>query len=162
MLSRTLPALIDPIRQSQGHGAISLFGLIRAAFAVRGAPRRPLRPSGLSLPHLPNVPPTLPRRGHRTVPLCECAGSRLPRLDIESSPSSLSLSAILDRSWFRGCICSLYAAARWFASPSWLSPEDFVTPASGAVPHETALGVRLDRRTGNLRSRDFHPISVSS
>jgi len=105
MLSRSISALFDPIRQSQGHAATSPSGLIRHAFAVQGAPRRPLRPSGLSLPHFPSVPQTLPRWGRRPAPVA--FGRRYQTSSVRQRvvPHIACLSRLFPTGCcFRGCI----------------------------------------------------------
>jgi hypothetical protein len=52
-----------------------------------GAPRRPTRPSLLSLLCCPHAPPTLHRWVPRALPLCAHAGTRLPRTISESPPT---------------------------------------------------------------------------
>jgi len=123
MLSRSIIAYYDPIRQSRRHAAISRFAAYTPRLRCAGAPRRPTRPSLLSLLCSPHVPSTLRRWVRATLPLCWCRGARLPRDYSESpptsprlcqqSPTGLKISA-LHR--------SRHAAARTFALPSGLAP----------------------------------------
>src|SRR5439155_15076480 len=61
LLSRSIVAYSDPIRRSRRHAAISRPRRLYAAPLLCGAPRRPARPSLLSLPSCPRVPSTLRR-----------------------------------------------------------------------------------------------------
>ena len=81
MLSRSIIAYYDPIRQSRRHAAISRLAAYTPRLRCAGAPRRPMRPSLLSLPCSPHVPSTLRRwvRGGFPVVLPpRCGGCRLP------------------------------------------------------------------------------------
>ncbi len=84
-----------------------------------GAPRRPARPSLLSLRCFPRVPPTLRRWVHPTLPLLH--GKVIPGfLDLSTSrhPQYPSLPAIPDGAKISTLHRSLYATARMFARPS--------------------------------------------
>ena len=59
-----------------------------------GAPRRPARPSRLSLACCPHVPSTLPRWARWSLPLSPASDTRLPRITSESPPTAPSLPAI--------------------------------------------------------------------
>jgi hypothetical protein len=84
MLSRSLIAYYDPMRQSRKHAATSRLCAYTQRLRCAGAPRRPARPSLLSLPCFPCMPSTLPR--WRIVPsrLYSHDASRLPRIITES------------------------------------------------------------------------------
>ena len=88
VLSRSLIAYYDPIRQSRGHAATSRPCRLYAAPSLCGAPRRPARPSLLSLPCFPHVPSTLRRWVRCTLPLYWCRDARLPRVCTESPPTN--------------------------------------------------------------------------
>ncbi len=74
------------------HGPAAYTPRLRCA----GAPRRPARPSLLSLSRCPYVPSTLRRWVRGPVPLCGDRDARLPRAMTESPPTSPSLPAISD------------------------------------------------------------------
>ena len=65
------------------HGPAAYTPRLRCA----GAPRRPVRPSLLSLPRCPYVPSTLRRRVRGPLPLCGDRDARLPRATTESPPT---------------------------------------------------------------------------
>ena len=75
MLSRSIIAYYDPMRQSRRHAAISRLCAYTQRLRCAGAPRRPARPSLLSLPCFPCMPSTLPR--WRIVP-SRCTRTMLP------------------------------------------------------------------------------------
>ncbi len=132
-----------------------------------GAPRRPARPSRLSLPVCPHVPRTLRRWGRRQLPLCPDGGTRLPRVRRGSPPTVLASASHTRRVFVTTRHPSLHAAARAFAQPSGLAPTGEaslprllryrVPPALGAGRHRPPLGGRLDGRTGNLPSPGLPP-----
>ena len=73
VLSRSIFAFYDPIRQSSRHAAISLFAYTQR-LRCAGAPRRPAGPSLLSLLFFPSVPSTLPRgSAASTIPFSQSA-----------------------------------------------------------------------------------------
>ena len=84
-----------------------------------GAPRRPTRPSLLSLPRCPHVPSTIHRWVRPAVPLL-VRGAVPGFLGNKTSrhPRPPSLPAILDRKSISVLHRSRYATARVFASPS--------------------------------------------
>ena len=93
------PSLLTTTPSASLAGTLRLHG--PAAYTQRlrcaGAPRRPARPSLLSLPCLPRVPSTLRRWAHRTLPLC--LGAAMPGfLELLPSrhPRNPSLPAISD------------------------------------------------------------------
>jgi len=95
MLSRSIMAYSDPMRQSRRHAATSLLAYTQR-LRCAGAPRRPAGPSLLSLPCSPRMPSTLPRRP--AVP-SHCAHTAVPGfLDSGSSRHQRrpSLPAIAD------------------------------------------------------------------
>ena len=113
--SRTTTPSVSLAGTRRFHGRAAYTPRLRCA----GAPRRPTRPSLLSLLCCPHVPSTLRRRVRGTVPLCRCRSTRLPRSYSESPPTSLRLCqqsppelkiSALHR--------SRHAAARAFALPS--------------------------------------------
>ena len=130
-----------------------------------GAPRRPTRPSLLSLSCSPPVPPTLPRWGRRHLPLCAGGDTRLPRI-ISASPPTPPVSASHPRrgspceaASFASCCGSRVCPALRAGSDEASAPpsQDRVTPALSTVRHRAVLGVRLDGRTGNLPSSGLSP-----
>jgi hypothetical protein len=66
------------------HGPAAYTPRLRCA----GAPRRPARPSLLSLLCFPHVPPTVRRWGRGADPLCSRPDTRLPRPITESPPTT--------------------------------------------------------------------------
>jgi len=135
-----------------------------------GAPRRPAGPSLLSLAvlsiHAVDPTPVV----HRVLPLYSHGDSRFPRIVTESptTPSRLCQQFPTGH-LFRGCIVLFILRPACLPSPpDWLRHGEttcispcllryIVTPAFGAVRHRTALGVRLDGRTGNLPSSGLSP-----
>jgi hypothetical protein len=86
-----------------------------------GAPRRPARPSRLSLTRSPHVPSTLPRWVRWSLPLSTTSDTRLPRITSESPPTAPSLPAMLDGGPFRGCIVRVrLRPVRLPGPPGWL------------------------------------------
>ena len=148
------------------HGSAAYTPRLRCA----GAPRRPTRPSLLSLPRCPCVPSTLRRWVRGPLPLCRDRDARLPRLITESPPTMARLCQQCPTGFELSALHrSRHAAARMFAQPSGLattrgSPmaciapaEDRVTPAFDGVRRRAPLGVRLKGRTGNLPSSGLAP-----
>ena len=169
VLSRSILAYYDPMRQSRRHAATSLIAYTQR-LRCAGAPRRPAGPSLLLRLCFPCMSPTLPR--WPTVS-SRCTHTAIPgflHLSSESPPQSPSLPAMSDGVvQFRGCIVSfMVQPARLPSPPDWLRRDEvtcssprllrcIVTPASGAARYRTALGVRLDGRTGNLPSSGLSP-----
>ena len=87
VLSRSIIAYYDPIRRPRRHAGISRPCRLYRRLRCAGAPRRPARPSLLSLPRSPYVPSTLRRRVRDPVPLCWDRDTRLPRATTESPPT---------------------------------------------------------------------------
>jgi hypothetical protein len=99
------------------HGVTAYTPGLRCA----GAPRRPARPSRLSLACCPHVPSTLPRWVRWSLPLSSASDPRLPRMPSESPPTAPSLPAILDGGPFRGCIVRVrLRPVRLPGPPGWL------------------------------------------
>ena len=160
----------DPIRQSRRHAATSRPTAYTPRLRCAGAPRRPTRPSLLSLPRCPCAPSTLRRWVRGPLPLCRDRDARLPRLITESPPTTARLCQQYPTGFELSALHrSRHAAARMFAQPSGLattrgSPmaciapaEDRVTPAFDGVRRRAPLGVRLKGRTGNLPSSGLSP-----
>jgi hypothetical protein len=100
------------------HGSAAYTPGLRCA----GAPRRPARPSLLSLACCPHVPPTVPPVGPLAPPVRPgLSDTRLPRITSESPPTSPSLPAIPDGGPFRGCIVRvMLRPVRLPGPPGWL------------------------------------------
>ena len=146
------------------------FTLIRNAFAVRERLGDPRDLPYFRLPYFPYMPSTLPRWStvssrytHTAIPgFLEFLPSRQPQLPASASNSRRGIL-------FRGCIVLFILRPACLPSPpGWLRQDEttcispcllryIVTPAFGAVRHRTALGVRLDGRTGNLPSSGLSP-----
>ena len=170
MLSRSITAYYDPMRQSRRHAATSRLCAYTQRLRCAGTPRRPARPSLLSLPCFPCMPLTLPRG---SIALSRYTRTMLPDF-LELLPSRLpttpvSASYLRRGSPFRGCIVYfMLRPAGLLSPPDWLRRDEvicasprllryIVTPASGVVRHRTTLGVKLDGRTGNLPSSGLSP-----
>ena len=170
LLSRSITAYYDPMRQSRRHAATSRSIL---AYTQRlrcaGAPRRPTRPSLLSLARCPHVPPTLPRWVRRPLPLL--LGSAIPgSLELRASRhpqprlcqqymTGVPFEAASFASCCGPCVCPAlrtgYDRVRVHPTPRLLRYR--VTPAFGTGRRRAVLGVRLDGRTGNLPSSGLAP-----
>ena len=135
-----------------------------------GAPRRPTGPSLLSLAvlsmHAVDSTPVV----HRVFPLYSHGDSRLPRISNESPTTTTRLCQQFPTGhFFRGCIVLFMLRPVCLPSPpDWLRQDEatctspcllryLVTPAFGAIRCRTALGIRLDGRTGNLPSSGLSP-----
>jgi len=168
MLSRSIMAYYDPIRQSRRHAAISL-SLIRSAFAVRerlGNPR--------DLPYFCGCAFCACRRPYPGGPPCPPvvltrrfqASSNYHGVATHDTVSASNFRRVIR---FRGCIVRfMLRPARLPCPPDWLRRDEvtctsprllryIVTPAFDAARCRTALGVRLDGRTGNLPSSGLSP-----
>ena len=147
------------------------FTLIRNAFAVRERLGDPRDLPYFRLPYFPYMPSTLPRWS--TVPSRVIltrrfqASSNSYRVANHYLPP---LPAIPDGAFYFGAASfSLFSRPACLPSPpGWLRQDEttylspcllryLVTPAFGAVRHRTALGIRLDGRTGNLPSSGLSP-----
>jgi hypothetical protein len=171
LLSRAIVAYSDPIRQSRRHAALSRPRRLYAAPSLCGSASAtretfPTFPAVLSTravdlaPVSPLHPPVIPWH----------SDTRLPR-SVSESPLTTPVSASNLRRVvnFRRCIVRfMLRPACLPRPPDWLrrdaiissgtSPsEDCVTPALDAIRRRTALGVRLDGRTGNLPSSGLSP-----
>ena len=148
------------------HGPAAYTPRLRCA----GAPRRPARPSLLSLLRCPCVPSTLRRWVRGPVPLCWDRDARLPRATTESPPTTpVSASNPRRGDVFRRCIVRVMLRPACLPGPpDWLRREGppalpprllrlRVTPAFRDVRHRPPLGVRLEGRTGNLPSSGLAP-----
>ena len=163
VLSRSIFAFYDPIRQSSRHAAISLFAYTQR-LRCAGAPRRPAGPSLLSLLFFPSVPSTLPRGSAASIiPFTQSAVPGF--LDLAASrhpPTPVSASNTRRGFYFGACIVRFILRPACLSSPpDWLRQDEvicsspcllryIVTPAFDAVRYRTTLGVRLNGRTGNL------------
>jgi len=116
--SRRTPTPSASLAGTRGlHGVTAYPPGLRCA----GAPRRPARPSRLSLACCPHVPSTLPRWVRWSLPLSSASDTRLPRMPSESPPTAPSLPAILDGGPFRGCIVRVrLRPVRLPGPPGWL------------------------------------------
>ena len=84
-------------------------------------------------------------------------GTRLPRIRRGSPPTPSPLPAIPGECSFRrGILCFMLRPVRLPSPPGWLLRYR-VPPALGAGRHRSALGGRLDGRTGNLPSSGLPP-----
>jgi len=168
MLSRSIMALYNPIRQSRRHAATSFY-LIRSAFAVRerlGDPR--------DLPYFCGCAFPACRRPYPGGPPCHPV---MLTWRFQTSPTyhgvathdTVSASNIRRVIRFRGCIVLvMLRPARLPSPPDWLRRDEvtctsprplryIAAPASDVVRYRATLGVRLDGRTGNLPSSGLSP-----
>jgi hypothetical protein len=170
MLSRSITAYYDPMRQSRRHAATSRLCAYTQRLRCAGTPRRPARPSLLSLPCFPCMPLTLPRW---SIALSRYTRTMLPDF-LELLPSRLpttpvSASYLRRGSPFRGCIIRFMLQPACLPSPpGWQRRDEvicssprllryIVTPALNVVRHRATLGIRLDGRTGNLPPSGLSP-----
>jgi hypothetical protein len=170
MLSRSIIAYYHPMRRSRRHAAISRICAYTQRLRCAGAPRRPARPSLLSLPRFPYMPSTLlrwcivPSRCTHTMlaDFLELLTSRL-------TTSPVSASNHRRGSPFRSCIVRFMLRPACLPSPpGWLRRDKvicssprllryIVTPAFTVARRRTTVGIRLDGRTGNLPSSGLSP-----
>ena len=137
-----------------------------------GAPRRPARPSLLSLSRCPCVPSTLRRWVPGPLPLYWGRDTRLPRTTTESPPTTPVSASYPRRGYaFRRCIVRVMLRPVGLPGPpDWLRRNGSgalcppprllryrVTPAFHGDRHRPPLGVRLEGRTGNLPSSGLSP-----
>ena len=171
MLSRSLIAYRDPIRQSRRHAATSqpcclyaapslcgsavatreTFPTFAAVLSTRAIDPTPVGPWCHPVVFAPRVPGSL-----------ECEASRHPHAS--GSASNLRRSNL-----FRRCIVRfMLRPARLPGPPDWLRHSEVicsplrllryrVTPAFGTDRRRPMLGIRLDSRTGNLLSSGLSP-----
>ncbi len=171
MLSRSLIAYYDPIRQSRRHAATSRPCRLYAAPSLCGSAEatRETFPTFAAALSTRAADPT--PVGPMRVPVVVCA--RIPGfLDLLPSrhphlPGSASNSR--RGSPFRRCIVRFMLRPVCLPSPpDWLRqsevtcsslrpPRYLVTPAFDANCRQSALGIRLDGRTGNLPSSGLSP-----
>jgi hypothetical protein len=166
LLSRSIMAYYDPIRQSRRHPGTSRDCRLYPGPSLCGSAEAtretfPTFPVALSpraadpTPVGPLAPPVLDGR----------SDTRLPRITNESPPTPPSLPAIPDGCPFRGCIVRvMLRPVRLPGPPDWLRRGILprllryrVTPAFGTGRRRAVLGVRLDGRTGNLPSSGLPP-----
>ncbi len=155
MLSRPIVAYYDPIRPSHRHGATSRALRLYAPPSLCGSAEAthetfPPFPARLSLraadpTPVGSLPPPVVL-GQTMTGFLALGPSRHPHIRLCQQCPAGAITALHH---------SLYAAARRFASPSWLAPtqgahalplppEDFVTLAFTRRPHGTRVRVRLD------------------
>jgi hypothetical protein len=93
MLSRSITAYYDPMRQSRRHAATSRFCAYTQRLRCAGAPRRPARPSLLSLPCFPYMPSTYPGgASYPPVVLAQCFQTCLDLLPSRLTTTPVSAS----------------------------------------------------------------------
>jgi hypothetical protein len=171
MLSRSLIAYYDPIRQSRGHAATSRPCRLYATPSLCGSAEatRETFPTFAAVlsPCAVNPTPAGPRR----PPVVYWRrNTRLPRIMSESSPTSTRLCQQYPTGvTFRRCIVRvMLRPTRLPSPPDWLRPDAvtcsapcllryLVAPAFDVVRRRATLGVRLDGRTGNLPSSGLSP-----
>src|SRR6266511_832924 len=170
VLSRSILAYSDPIRQSRRHAAISRCHHLYAAPSLCGSAEAtretfPTFAAALSS-RAANPTPVSPRNPLVAWP----RGSRLPPI-ITESPLTTPVSASNTRraSPFRRCIVRfMLRPVRLPSPPDWLRQDEaicpsprllryLVTPAFGPTRRRVTLGVRLERRTRNLLSSGLSP-----
>ncbi len=111
-----------------------------------GAPRRPARPSLLSLSRFPCVPSTLRRWVRGPVPLCWDRDARLPRATTESPPTKpVSASNPRPGMSFRRCIVRVMLRPACLPGPpDWLRRE--AATSAPTPPSEAPCHPRFSRR----------------
>jgi hypothetical protein len=111
-----------------------------------GAPRRPARPSLLSLPRCPYVPSTLRRWVRGPVPLCWDRDARLPRATSESPPTRPVSASNPRRGYvFRRCIVRvMLRPVSLPGPPDWLQQDG--APWAPTPPSEAPCHPRFGRR----------------
>jgi len=136
VLSRSIFAFYDPIRQSSRHAAISLFAYTQR-LRCAGAPRRPAGPSLLSLLFFPSVPSTLPRGSAASIiPFTQSAVPGFLDLAASRHPPTPRLcqqypTGVL----FRGCIVRFILRPACLSSPpDWLRQDEVI--CSFTLPSE--------------------------
>jgi hypothetical protein len=170
LLSRSIVAYYDPIRQSRRHAATSRHSRLYAAPSLCGSASAThgTFPTFTAVLAMHAVDPTPVVR--RTFPLFSHGDSRLPRISNESPTTKpVSASNVRRGNPFRGCIVRfMLRPAPLPSPPDWLRHDEathpspcllryIVTPAFGVNCHQMTLGVRLDGRTGNLPSSGLSP-----
>jgi hypothetical protein len=171
LLSRSVVAYYDPIRQSRRHAMTSRLGRLYTAPSLCGhaSATRETFPTFTAVLSTRAIDPT--PAGSRDLSHCVAVrDARLPRSLSESPPASLRLCQQYSTdSAFRRCIVRPSLRPVCLPSPpGWLPPDGvtcappgflrtFVTPAFRAGRRRPVLGVRLDGRTGNLPSSGLAP-----
>jgi hypothetical protein len=164
LLSRALIAYSDPIRQSREHAAASRLGRLYAAPSLCGS-------ASATRGTFPTFTAVLSRRavdhtpvGPRCCPVARAhPGTRLPRFVPESPPTRARLcqQCPAGNSSRRGIVRFMLRPVCLPRPPDWLRPDGVtcappgvlrssVIPALHADRCRTALGIRLNGRTGNL------------
>jgi len=171
MLSRSLIAYYDPIRQSRGHAVTSRTGRLYTAPSLCGsaeATRETFPPFTAVLSTRAIDPTPVGPKRHPVVfaPRCqanlEFLPSRHPQLPVSASNARRG-------SPFRCCIVRfMLRLACLPGPPGWLRQSEItcfslrllryrVVPACDATCRQLALGIWLDGRTGNLPSSGLSP-----
>jgi hypothetical protein len=124
------------------HGPAAYTPRLRCA----GAPRRPARPSLLSLPRCPSVPSTLRRRVRGPLPLWGDRDARLPRATTESPPTRARLCQQSPPGHvFRRCIVRVMLRPACLPGPpDWLRREG--PPGLPPPPSEAPCHPRFSQR----------------
>jgi hypothetical protein len=171
VLSRSLLAYSDPIRQSRRHAAISRPGRLYAAPSLCGhaSATRETFPTFAAVLSARATDPTPAGPLHRPVAIDAAIPGCLELLANRHPQVPVSASNTRRGSPFLRCIVRvMLRLVRLPSPPGWLRPDGVtcappglpryrVTPAFGAVRRRVALGVRLDGRTGNLPSSGLAP-----
>jgi len=147
VLSRSIVAYSDPIRQSRRH---------RATSPVHGLYARPSLCGSAEATHetFPTFPGALSPRAADLTPVGPLAlpvspglsDTRLPRITSESPPTSPSLPAVPDGGPFRGCIVRvMLRPVRLPGPPGWL-------PRGAGTPYTPPAEVPCHSRFGHWPS----------
>ena len=123
------------------HGPAAYTPRLRCA----GAPRRPARPSLLSLPRCPYVPSTLRRWVRGPVPLCWDRDARLPRATTESPPTK-PVSASNPRRVMSFGAASFALCCGPHVCPALLTGYDEMGPLRPTPPSEAPCHPRFSQR----------------
>ena len=176
VLSRSIVAYSDPIRQSRRHAAISRPRRLYAAPSLCGSAEATHEtfPTFAAVLSTRAVDPT-PVGPLRPPVVLVRKDARLPRIISESPPTSSGSASNPRRSSpFRRCIVRFMLRPVCLPGPpDWLRRGEVtcsshrllryrVIPAFSAARRRAPLGIRLDGRTGNLPSSGLHPTSHSS
>jgi len=171
MLSRSLIAYYDPIRQSRRHTVISRHRRLYTVPSLCGSAEATRE----TFPTFPAVPSTRAADptpvGPLRSPVCiRARGARLPRMNTELPPTAARLcQQSLPEDDFRRCIIRfMLRPACLPGPPGWLQRNEVicsplrllryrVIPAFDPDCRQPVLGIRLDSRTGNLLSSGLSP-----